>query len=197
MKLDFEVTPDVLVPNPDTEVLVQLAVSRARERAGPVRVGDVGTGSGCIAVALAHYLPGAVVWASDDDEAALAVAARNVCAHGLGDRVTLLRGDLLAPFPDGLDLVCANLPYVDEGAALPPEVLAQPAHALFAAEGGAALVRRLLGAAPSRLTPGGAVLAEIDASIERLLLGALEGYAGHRLHRDLGGRVRVLEAWTS
>jgi release factor glutamine methyltransferase len=197
MKLDFEVTPDVLVPNPDTEVLVQRAVSWARERGGRLRVGDVGTGSGCIAVALAHYLPEVVVWAGDDDEAALAVAGRNVCAHGLGDRVTLLRGDLLAPFPDGLDLVCANLPYVDEAAGLAPEVLAQPAHALFAAEGGAALVRRLLGAAPSHLVAGGTVLAEIDPAIERAVLGALEGYAGHRLHRDLGGHVRVLEAWTS
>jgi release factor glutamine methyltransferase len=197
MGLDFEVTPDVLVPNPDTEVLVQLAVSWSRERGGPARIADVGTGSGCIAVAVAHFLPEARLWAGDDDAAALAVAERNVCAHGLGDRVTLVRGDLLAPFPDGLDLVCANLPYVAEGARLPPEVLAQPAHALFAAEAGAALLRRLLGAAPTRLAPGGAVLVEIDQSLQEPLLGALEGYAGHRYHRDLGGHVRVLEAWTS
>jgi len=197
MKLELEVTPDVLVPNPDTEVLVERAVSWARQRGGEVRVGDVGTGSGCIAVSVAHYLPRASVWAGDDDPAALAVAERNVCAHGLADRVTLVHGDLLDPFPDRLDLVCANLPYVPEGAELPAEVLAQPAHALFAAEGGAALVRRLLGAAPGRLVPGGALLAEIDESLRDALLGALEGYAGHRFHRDLGGRVRVLEAWTS
>jgi len=197
MNLDFEVTPDVLVPNPDTEVLVQRAVSWARERGGPVRVADVGTGSGCIAVAVAHYLPEARVWAGDDDDAALAVAERNVCAHGLGDRVTLVQGDLLAPFPDGLDLVCANLPYVAEGTPLAAEVLAQPGHALFAAEGGAALLRRLLGGAPARLAPGGAVLTEVDPSVQEAALGALEGYAGHRYHRDLGGHVRVLEAWIS
>ncbi|HXM53790.1 MAG TPA: peptide chain release factor N(5)-glutamine methyltransferase [Candidatus Dormibacteraeota bacterium] len=197
MKLDFEVTPDVLVPNPDTEVLVQRAVAWARERGGPVRVADVGTGSGCIAVAVARYVPEASVWASDDDPAAVAVAERNVQAHGLADRVTVAEGDLLAPLPDALDLVCANLPYVAEGAALPAEVLAQPAHALFAAEGGAALIKRLLGAAPSRLVPGGVLLAEIDPSLCDVLLGGLEGYAGHRFHRDLGGHLRVLEAWTS
>lgn len=197
MKLDLEVTPAVLVPNPDTEVLVQRAVSWARERGGPVRVADVGTGSGCIAVAIGHYVPEATIFASDDDEAALEVAERNVRAHGLGDRVTLLLGDLLDPLPDGLDLVCANLPYVPEGTALPPEVVAQPAHALFAAEGGAALIRRLLGASPGRLVPGGALLAEIDSSLRDAVLGGLEGYAGHRFHRDLGGHLRVLEAWTS
>lgn len=197
MKLDFEVTPEVLVPNPDTEVLVQRAVTWVRERGGPVRVGDVGTGSGCIAVTIAHYAPEASVWASDDDAAALLVARRNVNAHGLADRVTLAQGDLLEPLPDALDLVCANLPYVAEGTQLPAEVLAQPAHALFAAEGGVALVRRLLAGAPAKLSAGGAVLAEIDPSQPPALLDALEGYAGHRFHRDLAGHVRVLEAWTS
>ena len=89
MKLDFQVTPDVLVPNPDTEVLVLRAVEWAREHGGRVRVADVGTGSGCIAVAIAHYVPEAVVWGSDDAPAALRVAAANIAAHGLEDRVTL------------------------------------------------------------------------------------------------------------
>jgi release factor glutamine methyltransferase len=197
MKLDFVVTPDVLVPNPDTEVLVERAVAWARERARPVRVADVGTGSGCIAVAIARYVGDATVWAGDDDPAALAVAQRNVREHGLEDRVTVLAGDLLAPFPGGLDLVCANLPYVSEEAALPAEVLAQPRHALIAAEGGAALVRRLMGEAPAKLAAGGALMVEIDPAHREALLGGLEGYAGHRFHSDLGGRRRVLEAWTS
>src|SRR5207248_11541132 len=102
MNLDFEVTPDVLVPNPDTEVLVQRAVAWARERGGPVRAADVGTGSGCIAVALAHYAPETTVWASDDSAAALAVAARNVRAHGLAERVTLLEGGPPEPLPGRL-----------------------------------------------------------------------------------------------
>ncbi len=197
MKLEFVVTPDVLVPQPDTEVLVQRAVALARERARPVTVADVGTGSGCIAVAIAHYVADATVWAGDDDAAAVAVAERNVRQHGLEDRVTVLRGDLLAPFPGGMDLVCANLPYVEEETVLPPEVLAQPRHALFAAEGGAALLRRILGEAPGKLVEGGTLLLEIDPALGDALLGGLEGYAGHRFHNDLGGHRRVLEAWTS
>jgi len=197
MKLEFEVTPAVLVPNPDTEVLVQRAVTWCRERGGPVRVADVGTGSGCIAVSVAHYVPEAIVWAADVDTDALAVARRNVERHGVGDRVTLLQGDLLEPFPSPLDLICANLPYVAEGADVPAEVLAQPRRALFAGDDGAALVRRLLGAAPARLTAGGAVLAEVDPPLLPAIADALEGYAGHRFHRDLGGQVRVVEAWIS
>lgn len=193
MKLDFEVTPAVLVPNPDTELLVERAVTWGRERGGTVRVADVGTGSGCIAVAVAHYLPEARVWAVDDDGPALEVAERNVSRHGLAERVTVCRGDLLEPLPRELDLVCANLPYVAEDAELPAEVRAQPAHALFAPEGGAAVVRRLLREAPAWLAPQGAVLAEIGPEIQESL--DLTGYAGHRFHRDLAGLVRVVEAW--
>lgn len=195
MNLDFEVTPDVLVPHPDTEVLVEVAVSRARGRAGAVRVADVGTGSGCIAVSIAHYVPAACVWASDVNPAALAVAERNVQRHGLASRVALLLGDLLDPLPHELDLICANLPYVAEGDPVPQEVLNQPSRALYAPEGGAGLIRLLLAQAPGKLAPGGAVLAEIDPAFEEAF--PLDAYAGHRLHRDLGGHVRVLEAWIS
>ena len=207
MKLEFEVTPDVLVPNPDTELLVERAVSWARERvaqgapAGTAasaepsgfRVADVGTGSGCIAVAIAHYMPAVHVWATDDDEAALEVARRNVAKHGLTERVTVARGDLLEPLPERVDLICANLPYVAEGAAVSADVAAQPGHALFASDGGVALVERLLAEAPARLTPGGGVLAELDEAVGTSL--DLSAYAGHRFYRDLSGLMRLLEAW--
>ncbi len=197
MALDFEVTPAVLVPNPDTEVLVQRAVAIAREAGGGVRAADIGTGSGCIAVALAHYAPGVEVWAVDVSAEALEVAARNVAKHGLAERVHLVRGDLLDPIPAELDLVCANLPYVDASATLPPEVRAQPASALFAGEGGAELVTRLLMAAPSHLRAGGRVLIEIDPAIlEQVLAVAAGAYTEHRVHRDLGGHERVVEAWS-
>jgi len=193
MALDFLVTPAVLVPNPDTEVLVQRAVAIARERNGPMRAADVGTGSGCIAIALAHYAPTVEVWAGDVSREALDVARRNVDKHGLAGRVHLVEGDLLEPFPGEFDLVCANLPYVCGQADLPSEVRAQPATALFAADGGAALVSRLLAEAPRHLSHGGRLLAEIDAAI----LPALHvPFAGHKVHRDLGGRERVLEAWS-
>jgi release factor glutamine methyltransferase len=196
MALDFEVTPAVLVPNPDTEVLVQRAVAIAREVAGGIRAADVGTGSGCIAVALAHYAPGAEVWGGDISAEALGVASRNVAKHGLAERVHLVCGDLLDPMPGDFDLVCANLPYVDSSAALPPEVRAQPASALFAGDGGADLVVRLLLAAPGHLRSGGRVLVEIDPAILEPVLAAAGAYAEHRVHRDLGGHERVVEAWS-
>ncbi len=198
MGLDFEVTPGVLVPNPDTEVLVQRAVAIAREVEGPVRVADVGTGSGCIAIAVAHYAPNTEVWASDISPEALAVAARNVARHGLAERVHLQEGDLMGGDAREFDLVCANLPYVASGARLPAEVTAQPARALYADEGGAALVRRLLAEAPARLLPGGRVLAEIDPAIAATMSElAARDFSGQRIHRDAGGRERVLEAWSS
>ena len=197
MGLDFEVTPDVLVPNPDTEVLVQRAVAIAREAVGALRVADVGTGSGCIAVAIAHYAPNTAVWASDVSEPALKVAGRNVARHHLEGRIHLGCGDLMQPLEGDFDLVCANLPYVDAASRLPAEVTAQPASALYAGDGGAALVSRLLDAAPERLKPGGKVLAEIDPAIaDEMLDRADRNFGGHRVHRDLGGHERVLEAWS-
>jgi len=197
MALDFEVTPAVLVPNPDSEVLVQRAVSIARQADRPLRVADAGTGSGCIAIAVAHYAPAVEVWASDTSGEALEVASRNVVRHGLADRVHLACGDLLDPLPGTFDLVCANLPYVAAGAALPAEVTAQPAAALFAGQDGAALVVRLVAAAPTRLNPGGRLLVEVDPSIVPAVIEAAgRAFSSHDVHRDLGGRERVVEAWS-
>ncbi len=197
MALEFEVTPAVLVPNPDTEVLVQRAVAIAREAGRPLRVADVGTGSGCIAIAIAHYAPNMEVWAGDISANALEVAARNVSRHGVEGRVHLACGDLMTPLPGTFDLVCANLPYVPAGKQLAPEVVAQPARALFADQEGAGLVTRLLAEAPARLKPGGRVLVELDLSILAAVLDAAgRGFAGHTVHRDLGGHERVLETWS-
>jgi release factor glutamine methyltransferase len=197
MGLDFEVTPAVLVPNPDTEVLVQRAVAIAREEARPMRVADVGTGSGCIAVAIAHYAPNTEMWASDISPEALEVAARNVAAHHLEDRVHLSCGDLLDPLPGAFDLITANLPYLASTRWLPREVVAQPAAALYADNEGAGLVTRLFAEAPDKLNPGGRVLAELDLSILESAAGAADvGFKLRRVHRDLGGHERVLEAWS-
>lgn len=197
MGLDFEVTPDVLVPNPDTEVLVQRAVAIARDLERPLRVADVGTGSGCIAIAVAHYASNTEVWGSDISAPALEVATRNVARHQLTDRVHLSCGDLMSSLPGEFDLICANLPYVRTDAALPAEVTAQPSRALYAEDGGAALVAHLMSEAPARLTQGGHVLAEVDpaivATIEPI---ATQKFTAHRVHRDLGGHERVLEAWS-
>jgi release factor glutamine methyltransferase len=197
MGLDFEVTPDVLVPNPDTEVLVQRAVEIARETERPLLVADVGTGSGCIAIAVAHYAPRTEVWASDVSRQALEVAARNVARHQMVDRVHLQQGDLMDGLAGEFDLVCANLPYLVADLRLPAEVTAQPAGALYTDEGGAALVSRLLTDVPARLRAGGRVLTEIDPSIVSTVEAvARKSFAGHRIHRDAGGHERVLEAWS-
>jgi release factor glutamine methyltransferase len=197
MALDFEVTPAVLVPNPDTEVLVQRAVSIARQASGPVRAADVGTGSGCIAIAIAHYAQGVDVWASDVSREALEVAARNVARHTVGDRVHLACGDLLDPLPGQFDLICANLPYVALGTDLPAEVTAQPAGALYADRDGAAIVVRLLAAAPARLNPGGRLLVEVSPGILAAVTeAAVRAFSNHETHRDLGGHERVVEAWS-
>jgi release factor glutamine methyltransferase len=197
MALDFEVTPAVLVPNPDTEVLVQRAVALAREADRPLRVADAGTGSGSIAVAIAHYAPQVEVWASDISRDALDVAARNVAKHGLTDRVHLACGDLLEPLPGMFDLVCANLPYVASGTDLPREVAAQPSAALFASQNGAELVLRLIQAVPARLNPGGRLLAEIDpAIISATSEAAGREFSSQNVLRDLGGHERVIEAWS-
>ncbi len=197
MTLDFEVTPAVLVPNPDTELLVQLVVARAREAGRPLRIADVGTGSGCIAIATAHYSPDVEVWASDISSEALEVAARNVAKNSLEPRVHLACGDLMEPLPGSFDLVCANLPYLAAGIPLPAAVLAQPSIALYARDGGAALVIRLLETAPARLNPGGRVLLEVDPSILPTVLEAADRhFAGRRVHQDLAGHERVVEAWS-
>ena len=197
MGLEFAITPAVLIPNPDTEVLVQRAVEIAREAVRPLRLADVGTGSGCIAIAIAHYAPNVEVVASDVSPDALEVAAQNVSAHGLAGRIQLVCGDLMAPFVGSFDLVCANLPYVAAGSALAPEVVAQPARALFAEANGSALVTRLLGEAPARLNPGGRALAELDPAMAELAVAAANrAFAEHRIHSDLAGHQRVLEAWS-
>lgn len=194
MKLDFEVSPQVLVPNPDTETLVVRAIELLRGIGRPARVADVGTGSGCIAIAIAHYVPEAVVVGSDVSAEALEVARRNAERLAPG-RVELVQGSLLEPVGGELDLICANLPYLPAWAELPAEVRAQPAQALFAGEDGAELVQALIEQAPERLAPGGVLLTEADAQVFARVRPAAERlFVEVRVHRDLGGHERVLEA---
>ena len=159
---EFAVSPAVLIPRPETEQLVEAAIGWARGRGG-LRVADVGTGSGCIAVTLARHLPAAEVAAVDVSAAALAVARANADRLAPG-RVALVRGDLLAAFGPGLDLIAANLPYVtrQEWTALPDGVKSyEPALALDGGTDGLDAIRALLPQAAERLRPGGLVLLEI------------------------------------
>jgi len=140
--LEFEVTPEVLIPRPETETLVELALARR-----PRSAVDVGTGSGCIAVSLAVRLPEARIYATEISPAALAVALRNAERHGVAERVHFLVGDLLSPCPGPVDLIVSNPPYVATGewASLPASVREyEPRLALEGGPDGLDVVRRLL-----------------------------------------------------
>ena len=158
--LPLTVDRRVLIPRPETEVLVETALRRA---AHARRILDVGTGSGAVAAALARELPRATVWASDRSLGALAVARANCARHAPG--VGLLAGDLLAPVRGGsIDLVVSNPPYVSEAdlAAVAPEVREfEPRGALAAGVDGLAVLRRLVVDAARVLVPGGWLLVEI------------------------------------
>jgi release factor glutamine methyltransferase len=203
--LEFEVTPDVLIPRPETETLVDLALARQ-----PATVVDVGTGSGCIAVALAVHLPDAIIYAIDISPAALAVAQRNAERHGVVEQVHLLVGDVLSPRPSPVDLIVSNPPYIPSGkcASLPASVRDhEPRLALDGGPDGMDIIQQLLVQAPAVLRqpepeegrPGGELLIEIGAdqgeAASRLARTFLP-QATVRVHPDLAGRDRVLEVQT-
>jgi len=160
--LDFDVTPDVLIPRPETELIVDEAIAWATGRPGPLRVVDVGTGSGCIAVAIAREIPTARVVATDISRAALAVASRNVRRHGVARRVHLVETDLLAGVGTA-DLIVANPPYVARAIEddLQPEVgRYEPAAALFGGADGRTVLSRLLATSAAHLAANGLLVVE-------------------------------------
>ena len=173
--LNFAVTPDVLIPRPETEHLVEALLERA-SRNRPLRIVDVGTGSGAIAVVLAHALPLAEVTALDLSAAALAVARRNAKAHGVAGRVRFLQSDLLSAVAgERFDAVVSNPPYVAEADrdALAKEVRDfEPASALFAGADGLDIYKRLIPQAHDLLVTGGWLLMEMGQG-QRDSLGAL------------------------
>ncbi len=197
----YAVSPAVLVPRPDTETLVERALALLPASAD-AHVLDLCTGSGAIAVALAAERPAFRVDATDLSAEALAVARRNVAAHGLEARVALWEGDLFGalPEPRRYALVCANPPYIPTGDArsLPRDVVAHEPHlALFGGADGLDVVRRLVAEAPAWLAPGGTLLVELGAGQGEHALALVRAdarYAAARTLPDLAGIARVLEA---
>ena len=219
--LEFEVTPAVLIPRPETEHVVEVALERLGSRGIEVdmttgapspalRVADIGTGSGCLAVALARELPHAVVFASDISAAALEVARRNAARHGVSDRIHFLKTNLLDDLlhesgitgrESGLlDLIVSNPPYVarDDLERLKPEVREhEPRAALIGGETGVEIYARLIEQAARWLAPGGILVLELGygaADRVRGMLQAQPDWTNVSTTDDLAGIPRVLAA---
>ena len=194
--LDLKITPDVLVPRPESEGLVEVALA-ARDTLPTGDWLDLGCGSGAVGLALAGEVPETSVWFTDRSEAALAVAAGN--ARRLSLAVTLRLGDWYAAIPDQrFALIVCNPPYVEPGdPQLAPEVARfEPAQALFAPPDGLSALRRVIAGAPAHLQPGGLIAVEhapwqAEAVADML---ALAGLCDLHLHRDLSGFARIHSA---
>jgi release factor glutamine methyltransferase len=198
--LDFEVSRDVLVPRPETELIVEEALGEVRHRAAWHRIVDAGTGSGCLAVALAVEFPEARVIATDVSKAALAVARRNAARHHVGDRIEFVNTDLLDGLPSGIDLIVSNPPYVPEMDAhsLPRDVRDyEPPEALFGGPDGLQVIRRLFDTARRHLAADGRLIVEFGFGQEADVPAIAEaaGWRVMRVSRDLQSVPRVAVLW--
>ena len=196
--INLLVNPDVLIPRPETECMVEHALFMALMgmETPQLVVADVGTGTGAIAINLALHLPAAHIYAMDNADAVLDVAAYNIRAHNVADRVTLGKGDLLEPAPEPVDLILANLPYIptDRIPTLQPEIRWEPQQALDGGPDGLDLIRRLLAQAPDKLKEHGIILLELDPeqvpAVEELAR-QLFPEAETSVEKDLAQRDRI------
>jgi len=198
--MQFEVNPDVLIPRPETEHLVVAALDRAKEFGSQsLKIVDVGTGSGAIAVTVAKHLKSCHMTAIDKSPAALAVARRNAEKHQLGeDRIAFLESDLLSALPADakFDLILSNPPYVSQSEfeQLPATVRKfEPRMALIAGPDGSEVIARLLVEAQSRLNPGGYCIFEFSPMLNpRLASFVGTGWDSPQVTRDLAGLARIV-----
>jgi len=196
--LPFTVGPQVLVPRPETEILVEEALRLARSLPADLTILEVGAGSGAVSVALATELPGARIVATDISPDALALARVNAKRHGVSGRIGLVAGDLCGPVRGPFDLVVSNPPYIPEGAydTLPAEVRCEPRQALIAGPDGTDVHRLLMDEARRCLRPGGWLCMEMGEGQGGRLARALEasGYGDIAPRTDYGGMERVILA---
>jgi release factor glutamine methyltransferase len=192
----FRLNPEVLIPRPETELLIEEALCFLIDHPGERMAIDIGTGCGCIAVTLAVEAPNLYMVATDLERDALRVARNNAIDHHVLPRIWFLQADLLSPLDASFDLICANLPYI------PTEDLSdlvvaerEPRLALDGGEGGTQVIRRLMTQIPGLLKPHGRVLLEIGAdqagTIHAIIQETLPS-STIEIHQDLAGRDRLL-----
>jgi release factor glutamine methyltransferase len=205
MGLEFRVTPDVLVPRPETELLVETAVSYAsgdRSPGAPVNILDIGTGSGCIAVSIAKLLKTSIITATDISRTALDVASTNAGDLGVEDRIEFVRADLFPPHgPQSAlyDIIVSNPPYIRTGdiKGLSPEVRSEPFEALDGGADGLDFYRAIISSAHRYLAPRGALLLELgfdQAHAVRQLIEDSKNYRVKEVIRDYNNIQRVIVA---
>jgi len=201
--LDLKLTPDVLIPRPETELLVERAIKWLEAASERRTIADIGTGSGCIAITIAKHIYNAKIIATDISRPALKVAQQNARWHNLTKRIDFVQCDLLPPHPGPLptdmlfDLVCANLPYIPTKALQKSSVYGrEPTLALDGGADGLDIVRHLLRIVPAWMAPKGMIVLEIEASqgmsAVSLAYDAFDNAEIH-LHQDLAGHDRLVE----
>ena len=208
--LEFEVTPDVLIPRPETELLVEKAIAWLQKNPTNMNVADIGTGSGVIALSVAVNVPSANILATDISTKALQVATRNAEKHGVSERVEFVECDLLPESkvesqksdlrPLTFDLICSNLPYIPTSTLKRlPIYQREPTLALDGGVDGLDAFRKLLDIIPAWLAPNALLLLEIESTLgEQTMQLARQHFPNARitLHQDLTGRDRLIEIQT-
>lgn len=203
--IEFMVTPDVLIPRPETELIIESAVRSVKDRNGPRLIIDLCTGSGCIAVSLAKELPQARILATDASSQAISVARGNARRHGVADRIRFFEGDLFAPLEEldihgQVDIIVSNPPYVSSGdfSALQPEVRDyEPKMALLAGPDGTQVQRRIINGASRFLIKHGLLIMEMglgQAGMLAHLIRQRKDYSSLNILKDLAGIDRVIVA---
>ena len=204
--IDFYVDPRVLIPRPETELLVEAASEFAREHMNyisshgrPLRVGDIGTGCGAIAISIALNIPHSKVYATDISSTALEVARLNCEYHNVTEQIVLLHGNLLEPVPESLDVIIANLPYLvsSELANLSPEIIKfEPGIALDGGQDGLNHISQFLEQAGEKVNPRGCLLFEIGEGQDKAVASMVNSYftrTGCSFLSDLNGIKRVVK----
>lgn len=201
MGLEIKVTGEALIPRPETEEVVSEAVSLLKDRsAQPLTILELGTGTGCIAVALASSLPQSTVYATDISDTALKLALENALSHHVERRIRFVKEDLFggAALKGWADLVISNPPYIPSAEIdrLEPEVLREPRLALDGGKDGLGPLRAIIAAAPKYLKPGGWLVLEIGSGQGKAVLALLEkaGFAQRYVRHDLQGHERIAVA---